>query len=447
MIQIRRNFWVVLILLLASIGAAVISGRSIYYRLIYLWSLIIVTSFIWTLLSLRGLNVNRHARTMRQQVGQIFEERFDVSNKSRFPRLWVVLKDQSALPGNSGSRVLTWIGGRQQRTYLSYTWLTRRGQFPLGPTVLESGDLFGLFVSQKFIPASTSILVTPYIVGIQAFPAPPGLLPGGRALQRKTHEVTPYAAGVREYVFGDSLNRIHWQSTARRDRLMVKEFEQDPQADVWIFIDAQQSIQAALPEVTPELKGDRLWLWRSRPDEVTLPPSTIEYAVSVAASLSQFYIQQGRAVGLVSAGQNYMILPAERGERQLGKIVDTLAFLQADGELPMIGLTAMQASHLPRGSTVVIITPSIQKSIAVAAADLAQRTLQPVVVFLDPSTFGGTRSTAGVAAALAERGITSIQIANGADLKSTLEQSSLGQMSAANWWSAHQVSEETTNAA
>ena len=139
MIALRRNFWVVLVLFIISFGAALITGTPIYYRLVYLWMLLIVTGWIWAHFSLRGISLRRQARTMRQQVGQIFEERFEVTNQSRLPRLWLSLKDEGAIPGSAGSRVLSWIGGHQQRTYLSYTWLTKRGQFPLGPTVFEFG--------------------------------------------------------------------------------------------------------------------------------------------------------------------------------------------------------------------------------------------------------------------------------------------------------------------
>ena len=83
-----------------------------------------------------------------------------------------------------------------------------------------------------------------------------GILPGGDALRRRTHYVTTNASGVRDYAPGDSYSRIHWRSTARRDRLIVKEFELDPLADIWIVPDmsvfghtsAKDSSPMAIPE-------------------------------------------------------------------------------------------------------------------------------------------------------------------------------------------------------
>src|SRR5690606_31015882 len=64
-----------------------------------------------------------------------------------------------------------------------------------------------------------------------------GLLSGGEAQRQRSHNVTTNAAGVRDYAYGDSFNRIHWRSTARKDKLVVKEFEIDPLVDIWIFPD------------------------------------------------------------------------------------------------------------------------------------------------------------------------------------------------------------------
>jgi uncharacterized protein (DUF58 family) len=254
---------------------------------------------------------------------------------------------------------------------------------------------------------------------VHAFPNPPGLLPGGEALRRRTHQVTPNAAGVREYEPGDSLNRIHWVSTARRGRLMAKEFELDPLAEVWILVDADREVQSALPYSPPDQAVDALW----RPTvEVELPPSTEEYAVSIAASLGRYFLQQGRAVGLVSCdqGQSPNVLPPDRGGRQLGKILEALALLRAEGELPISALAAAQARGLPRGSTVILITPSVQEEAALTADLLLRRGLRPLVVLLDTASFGGPSGTEALATAITGLGVPMCQIVNGADLGAAL---------------------------
>ncbi len=411
---------VVLGLLGLSLLALAVTGSPIYSRLSYLWGFLLVGNWAWAALALRGVHVQRETRTWRAQVGQVFQERFEVQNDSRLSHLWLEVRDQSALPGSQGSRVLVMLRGRQRRSYLVRTRLVQRGVFPLGPIVLASGDLFGLFPVSRVMPPGGSLLVYPIMVEVHAFPSPPGLLAGGEALSRRAHQVTPNAAGVREYAPGDSLNRIHWVSTARRERLMVKEFELDPLAEVWLLVDAAQEVQAALPYSPPATVAvDALW----RPlTEIVLPPSTEEYAVSIAASLGRYFLQRGRAVGLVSCGQSQSpnVLSPDRGGRQLGKILEALALLRAQGDLPISALATAQAQHLPRGSTVILITPSIREHVALTVDLLLRRGLRPVVVLLDAASFGGPPGTEALATAVTVLGVPVCQVANGADLGTAL---------------------------
>lgn len=408
---------VVLVLLVLSLLAGAVTGSQLYYRLSYVWILLLVISGLMSVLALRRIGFKRTARSLRSQVGQIFEERFEIQNTGRLPTLWIEVHDGSDLPASSSSHVITLIGGRESRSYLARTRLHERGVFSLGPTVLSSGDLFGLFPVKHVIPSQDALLVYPLIFDIQSFPNPPGILPGGEALRRRTQQITSNAAGVREYSSGDPLNRIHWVSTARRGRLIVKEFELDPLAEVWIFIDALRTAQSSLPYDKPEYDPQDFWRKRT---QYELPPLTIEYSVSIAASLARYYLQRGRAVGAVYAGQSLQVLPADRGGRQLGKILEALALLRPEGNIPLHGLVEAQARHLPRGSTAILITPSASQAVYHTSDILLRRGLRPVAVLLDSTTFGGYFSPNELVASLEFLGIPVCHVSKGDELSQVL---------------------------
>jgi uncharacterized protein (DUF58 family) len=410
---------VVFILFIFSLLAGAITGGNIFYRLSYLWIFLFLSGWLWARVSLQGVSIKRSARSLRAQVGQIFEERFDVQSNNRIPRLWLEIRDESNLPGSRGSRVLTLIRGREGRSYLVRTRLVQRGVYTLGPTTMTSGDIFGLFLKNDNTPAQESLLVFPTMVNILNFPNPPGLLPGGEALRRRTTQITPNAAGVREYAPGDALSRIHWLSTARRDKIMVKEFELDPLADVWIFLDAERSVQAALPHPPPSAQVDDFWR-----GFVTIPlaPTTEEYGVSIAASLARYFLRRGRAVGFVGSGQQLALLPPDRGGRQLGKILEALALLKAEGEMPLRGLVETQARHLPRGSTAILITPSVRNDTVLVVDYLNRRGLRPVAILLEADSFGGEPGTPALIEQIRILGIPTRKIANGDDLSQSLSQ-------------------------
>ena len=131
----------------------------------------------------------------------------------------------------------------------------RRGRFHLGPIELRSGDPLGIFTSRLEFGETPEVIVYPAVVELREAGIPEGALSGGSALERRTPHVTPNVAGVRDYTPSDGFNRISWSATARLGRLMVKEFDQDPTADVWIVLDLHD--EPAPPRHPPRELGAR----------------------------------------------------------------------------------------------------------------------------------------------------------------------------------------------
>jgi uncharacterized protein (DUF58 family) len=406
-------------LAVGAIGTAV-SGGAVYVRILYVSLLLVLLAWLLTIPSLRGIQVERQARSLRATVGDIFEEHFEVSNTSRLPKLWLEVANETTIPHATGSRVLTFLRAKQKRIYNARTWLTSRGGFPLGPTTVTSGDPFGIFRVTKRFPAASSLVVLPMIFPVAEFLTPPGLLPGGKAIRRKSLDITPHASGIREYVPGDPMKRIHWPTSIRRSQLMVKEFEQDPQAEIWLFLDTHKSAHVARSgEQTETYPIDDLLLLRRR--KVKLAPSTLEYSVSIAASLAHYFIDQKRAVGLVTASaKSFTVIPAERSERQEAKILEELAFVQAESTYTLPGLVTAQLGQLPQGSSAILVTPMIWPELLIGVDSLQRRNLRPVVVLLMPHSFGSRASNEDLAQSLAERKVPVCRVYCEADLSETL---------------------------
>lgn len=393
----------ILLALLFVVGllGVVFNGAIIYSRFFLISVSLVCIAWVWTRWSAAGLGVTRNSRVLRANVGDVFEESYELANNSRIPAAWIEVLNKSALPNAAGSRLITFVMGRQTRSYLARTWLTRRGGFQLGPTRISAGDPFGLFSYGKVIAPRETLIVFPVIHEIQSFPFPPGMLPGGQVIRQKSYDITPHAAGVREYIHGDAMKRIHWPTSARRGQLMVKEFEQDPQAEIWLYLDSQKAIHYEKPYQQEELPQESM-MFVKRP-KFKLPPSTLEYSVSITASLVHYFVGQRRAVGYVSAGQTFTVHQAERSERQEAKILETLAFVEANGALSIAALVTAQASQLPQGSSVILVTPTVRTDILHAVDDLQMRYLRPVVVMLDTESFGGPRGSETIINSLRER--------------------------------------------
>ena len=427
--------FVLLILIVGAVGT-VVNGAIFYVRLLYIGLLLIAIAWLMTVLSLRGIRIERQSRAQRGSVGDIFEEHFDIYNASIFPKMWVEVANESPIPNKTGSRVLTLLRGRQKRSYTARTWLTTRGGFTLGPTRITSGDPFGIFRVTRVLPATKTLIVLPMQFHMEQFISPPGLLPGGKAIRRKSIDITPHASGVREYVTGDPMKRIHWPTSIRRNQLMVKEFEQDPQAEVWLFIDTHRNAHVAKPgEEYGETPVDDLLLLRRH--KMNLPPSTIEYSVTIAASLAHYFLDHRRSVGLVTASEReYTIIPAERSERQEAKILEALAFLQPESTFTLPSLVTAQIGQLPQGSSAILITPMIWPELLLAVDSLQRRNLRAVVVLLMSQSFGNRASNEDLAKSLMARKVPVCRVYCDADLSETLSSFSTNTFSQEHVWRA-----------
>ena len=228
----------------------------------------------WAYSLAKGLELRRERRFGWAQVGDQLQERFTLTNQGWAPAFWVAVIDHSTLPGYKASKVRS-VGGRALVHWFADGLCHRRGLFTLGPTSIETGDPFGFYQVKLEYPAVSTMMVMPPIVNLPAIDIASAARAGeGRLIAERTPDQSVNAAGVREYAQGDSLHRIHWPTSIRRDDLFVRIFDRTPASDWWIFLDMNQNVQIG--------EGQE---------------ATEEHAVVLAASLASQGLEGGTAVG------------------------------------------------------------------------------------------------------------------------------------------------------
>ncbi len=395
---INRNRLILLLgfFVVLSWTLAFATGFWLLFRLAYVLAIAVPLCYLWARFNVSGLQVEVTRTVDRGQVGQFAEELIVVRNPSWLPRILLEVEDSSDLPGAKTRRVIS-LGGRRRFSWKAQTLLTRRGVYNVGPVRVSSSDPFGLFRRTKEYGGKGQIIVYPPFIDLPHFTVPPASLPGEGRFRKRTHYVTPNASGVREYAWGDSYNRIHWRSTARTGKLMVKTFELDPASDIWIVLDLERRAQAG--------SGDE---------------STEEYGVKIAASVARYFLNANRNVGLLAFGDRLDIIETERGGQQMTRILESLAMARATGDAPVGNLLSVEGKRFGRHTTVVLITPSTDEAWVTSLLMLTQRGVKVAAVLLEASTFGSKDTSLMVAAQLAAADIWSYIVKQGDDLTNTL---------------------------
>ncbi len=407
----------VLVLAGASFLAAQSTGQRLFFHLSYILAALPLVALIWTWLNLYGLSIEREHKSLRASVGEYTRERLTIRNRWWLPKLWIEVQDESDLPNHEPGFV-AYLGAREITRWTTRTLCTHRGRFRLGPTRIISSDPFGLFRFSRLIAGSGEIIVYPPTDIITGFRLPGTELAGGSSSLVRTYTTTPNVATIRDYQPGDSLNRIHWRSTARRDRLIVKEFELDPLSELWVILDLNAAAHVARPFDTGGVA----------PNEVYLPPDSAEYAIAVAASISAHFLIKERSLGFSAYTPQRNLLPPDRGGRQLTRILEALALAKVESDLPFAHQLALTSPQLARGAIAILISADMDDAWLAEAQLLVRRGVRVIAVLIDPHSFGvatESRRAAETRACLEIGGVTTYLVRYGDNLSAALSRANL----------------------
>src|SRR5947209_4127832 len=391
--------WQAILIILLLAFFAISSGWRVLYLLAYVMLTLFILSWLWARYSLRKLVFHRAAPSGRVQVGETFDERLMLDNLAVIPKLWVQIADGSTLPGHRAGYVAT-MGGRKRVSWRARTVCRQRGRFQLGPVTATSGDPFGLFRRRIVLAPQSELLVLPQVLPISNFALFTGGLPGrGRSSQRALHTTTN-ATTIRDYTVGDALNRIHWRSSAHYNKLMVKEFDLDPAMDAWIFLDLHDAVQAG--------EGEH---------------STEEYSVTIAASIAAYLLRQDLSLGMIVNAGHREFLSLDRGDRQLERVLEMLAVVEAGPGPDLKEALAVDAFHFGRNTVAIVITPSTSRDWHDGLRHLQRRGVQVAVVGLDAASFDNRQPDEDTLALLEGAGIPVLRIKCEESLTEALEHS------------------------
>jgi uncharacterized protein (DUF58 family) len=341
-----------------------LTGIRPAYAFAYALCLLFVVAWVWPRVAIRGMTISRRLDPGTPTVGDSYEEVIEVRRQGWVPAPWVEVRDLSQIPDYQPGRVIS-VGGEVVK-WKSRGVYRRRGWMTFGPTSLRVREPFGLFDQEMKLTQRSSILVYPRVRPIPDLLTASAQQVGSSPSLGAWADYPPETGGVRDYTTGDSFGRIHWALSARHGKLMSKTFEQPLTTDLWILLDLDRNVHSG--------EGEE---------------STVEYAVSLAASMASQVHSRGRQVGLIANDSKGTILEPHRAVRQDRLILDYLAVAQADGRTPLTQTLAWdKIRRLPRRA-IAVITPSADPDWVRLLQAVRGRRTTLIVFYLDVASFGG----------------------------------------------------------
>jgi hypothetical protein len=262
----------------ATLCAMVLGQKDLLRIGVLLILLPVVTAFFLGRSRYR-LGLVRSVTPSQVEAGQQARVQLDLTNDGRMPTGLLLLEDQ--LPYVLGTRprfVVDRMGPKWKRSVGYAVRSDLRGKYVVGPMTVRLSDPFGLVELDRAFQSTASLVVTPRVVALPAIPLSGAWTGSGDNRPRAFATGSAEDVTVREYRRGDDLRRVHWRSSARVGELMVRREEQPWQSRATLFID------------------NRTFSHRGRG-----AASSLEHAVSFAASIGVHLIQRGFVLRLVTA--------------------------------------------------------------------------------------------------------------------------------------------------
>ncbi|MGA7087192.1 MAG: hypothetical protein WA724_05645 [Candidatus Dormiibacterota bacterium] len=342
-----RRGWLLAVLALAG-WFAYLDNLLWAFVLIYSAVLVALLAAVWSWWCGRHLRLFRETPEGGRVAGEQLVERFTLENRSGLPIRLVEVRDLSPLPGAAATRVVS-LAPRQIVTWDSTRWLNSRGRYELGPTELRVADPFGLFPRRLTLPGTDTLVVYPSLVSVpcRSLPAAPANPPPGRPYGKASPGPQP-------------LRPVAKARTQRPPRATPS----TPASDLLLLLDLRQASH----------RGDG-------------PESSLDYLVTLAASVAHAASGHGRAVALAASDGRLSRIPAGRGELQDRALLEYLATARRDGLLPFSELVRREMPGWRQRGGVVLITPDDGPEWVAAVAAASAPGTRSLAIFVDPASF------------------------------------------------------------
>jgi uncharacterized protein (DUF58 family) len=353
--------------------------------------LIVLWPLAWACVRLadRPVRLHRWTRAHDHWEGDDVEVEVELECERRVPSASTTLVEAVERVGRRETPLVRRRGGLCAR-YVLQGLPRGRYAFPDARVVLE--DPFGFQRRTLELGATGAVLVFPRIADLDTLfsEGGPGAHQGRRILLRRP--VGYDVHGVREYEQGESLRRVHWPTTARRGKLMVKELEDSPRDEVAVVLDA-----ACGSAGTP-------------------PDSSFDVQVRAAGSILRTHVRRGRRAALVVNGRILETHRVHSLEGDWRRALELLAAAEPGGARPSSALLGEDVGPAARARELVLVTAGLTPELVARLAQRAAGNIGIAVVWVDAASFAGRRrdeaesalllrlQTAGVAVAILRQG-------------------------------------------
>jgi len=263
----------------------------------------------------------------RVRAGEPIKVSYKLFNRRRLPA-WNLhvdpVRQQGWLRLEADIALIDCVPGKSKATIHSYLRPRERGEYVLKPAFVSSSFPFGIFKWSCKERVRHKILIYPRFNPLNSVDIPMGakFQREGMNMASKVGESMEFHA-CREFRVGDNPKHIHWPTTARRNELVVREFQEESLSRIALLADTYVPDHNKFFTLKQQGVSEKF-----------------EAALSIIAALSHHLACGDHVVDLFAVGPNVYHFKGGRSFAQFDQILDILACIEPNRKDAMANLEA-----------------------------------------------------------------------------------------------------------
>jgi uncharacterized protein (DUF58 family) len=272
----------------------------------------------------------------RVTEGDTLEVSVQIRSRSFLPVFNFALQDYFSFsqPNQESTSFFVGYMGLKSFCEIKYDYFCyKRGEYKIGPFVAYFFDPLNLFYFKRVFHVYSAVVVYPQIFKIEKFPAlTRSIVPWfGIETARSSGDEDEFY-GVREYKEGESVKKIHWISSARKNKLIVKQYQLQSFFGTTIIFNLE--------------KAKNLGVGKE---------SVAEYIIKIVASVASYLTERGVPIELMAHIGEMVHLPFNKGQEHLENILRVLAVAQVESRVSFSEVFEEFARYIPNDSNMVAV--------------------------------------------------------------------------------------------
>lgn len=335
----REGIGYLLIMIVLFIGSSLTHSNTLLLVFAAMAGPFVVNGWV-TFTMLKNVRVSR-TPPPRAMVGELFSVEIDLENQTRIVSMWMMVAQDSVTYGSSEwlpTVLFTRVPAKSTIAGHYQMRLLQRGRHRFGPLRVTSRFPLGLIERGCLFRDFGEMLIYPRIGRLS--PHWKRRLLGASELietpQPRMGVFDDEYHHLREYLAGDNPRAIHWRSSARRNQLIVREYQQNREHHLLLLVD----------------------VWSS-PQPVEISRRLVEQALSLTATLCSEHRREcrGATLTVVCCGRETWRWEARANSSGLETLFDQLAVIEASRENEFVAQSRKALSQMATSTRVIAISP------------------------------------------------------------------------------------------